>query len=156
MSLRSLRLASMSSIRRVRPSASKRFEGLKYSRSVWSRSVIATDSSSRPFCASASAAVALTRATYSPRCSCICSIVISEATERIAETNLPESSACSCSGSMVRRPSVAAAIETASRRRLHADVEVRLDIDAHAVAGDDGVLPGAHDPIGSTFMLTGV
>ena len=29
---------------------------------------------------------------------------------------------------------------------LYADVKVRLDIDAHAVAGDDGVLFGAHDP----------
>ena len=63
MSLRSLRRSSMSSISRVRPSASKRLEGLKNSRSVWSRSVMATDSSSRPFCASASAAAALTRAT---------------------------------------------------------------------------------------------
>ena len=115
MSLRSLRLASMSSIRRVRPSASNRFDGLKYSRSVWSRSVMATDSSSSPFCASASAAAALSRVTYSPRCSCICSMVISAATERIAETNLPESRACNCSGSSVRRPSVAAAIATASR-----------------------------------------
>ncbi|MEY9467574.1 hypothetical protein ABH973_007987 [Bradyrhizobium ottawaense] len=29
--------------------------------------------------------------------------------------------------------------------RLDADVEIGLDVDAHAVAGDDGVLPGAHD-----------
>ena len=76
---------------------------------------MATDSSSRPFCASASAAAAFRRVTYSPRCSCNCSIVISEATERSAEMNLPDSSACSFSGSSVRRPSVAAAIETASR-----------------------------------------
>ena len=75
---------------------------------------MATDSSSSPFWASASAAAAFSRVTYSPRCSCICSMVISEATERIAETNLPDSSAWSCSGSIVRRPSVDAAIETAS------------------------------------------
>ena len=29
--------------------------------------------------------------------------------------------------------------------RLHAHIEVGLDIDAHAVAGDEGVLLGAHD-----------
>ena len=63
MSLRSLRRASISSIRWVRPSASNRFEGLKNSRSVWSRSVIATDSSSSPFCARRLAAASLTRAT---------------------------------------------------------------------------------------------
>ncbi len=118
---------------------------------------MATDSSSRPFWASASAAASLTRATYSPRCSCICSIVISEATERIAETNLPESSACSCSGSSVRRPSVAAAIDDRLARRPNADVEIGLDVDAHAVAGDDGVLLRPRTiAIGSTFMLTGV
>ncbi len=43
MSLRSLRRSSISSISRVRPSASKRFDGLKYCRSVWSRSVMATE-----------------------------------------------------------------------------------------------------------------
>ena len=42
------------------------------------------------------------------------SIVISEATERIAETNLPDNSSCSVSGCMVRRPSVEAASDTAS------------------------------------------
>src|SRR6185437_12834648 len=30
-------------------------------------------------------------------------------------------------------------------RRLHADIKIRLDVDAHAVAGDDGVLFGARD-----------
>ncbi len=113
MSFLSLRRSSMLSISLVRPSASKRFEGLKYSRSVWSMSRIATDSSSSPFCVSASAASALTRRTYSLRCSCISSIVISEAAERSAEMNLPESSASSRSCSMVRRPSVEAAVETA-------------------------------------------
>ena len=114
MSLRSLRRDSISWISCVRPCASKRLDGLKYSRSVWSRSVIATDSSSRPFCARPSAAACFTRVTYSPRCSCISSIDISDAIERSAETNLPESSACRRSCSMVRRPSVAAAIDTAS------------------------------------------
>ena len=74
---------------------------------------MATDSSTRPFWASASAAAALTRVTYSPRCSCISISVISEATERSDEMNLPDRSACSRSCSMVRRPSVAAATDTA-------------------------------------------
>ena len=101
MSLRSLRLASMSSIRRVRPSASKRFEGLKNSRSVWSRSVIATDSSSRPFWASASAAAALSARDI------LAALLVhllhghfggdrADARRRTCRT----SSACSCSGSM--------------------------------------------------------
>ncbi|MGY4369625.1 hypothetical protein ACVW1A_005690 [Bradyrhizobium sp. LB1.3] len=29
--------------------------------------------------------------------------------------------------------------------RLDADIEIGLDVDAHAVTGDHGVLPGAHD-----------
>jgi hypothetical protein len=45
MSLRSFRRSSISSMIRVRPSASKRLDGLKNCRSVWSRSVSATDSS---------------------------------------------------------------------------------------------------------------
>ena len=44
----------------VRPSASKAFDGSKNSRLVWSRSTMATLSSSRPFCASASDATSLT------------------------------------------------------------------------------------------------
>jgi hypothetical protein len=114
MSLRNLRRDSMSSMSLVKPSASKRFDGLKNSRSVWSRSVIATDSSSSPFCARPSSADALTRETYSPRRSCISTIVISDATERSAETNLPERSASRSATFMVRRPSVAAAMVTAS------------------------------------------
>ena len=72
-------------------------------------------------------------------------MVISDATERSAETNLPESSACRRSGSMVRRP------ERRGRDRdrfpvgLHAHIEFRLDVDAHAVAGDQRVLFLAHD-----------
>src|SRR5918993_1062833 len=72
---------------------------------------MATGSSSRRFWARPAAATALTRKTYSPRCSCISSIVISAATVHSAETNLPARSACRRSGSIVRRPSVAAAIE---------------------------------------------
>jgi hypothetical protein len=63
MSLRSLRLSSMSRISAVRPSASKRFEGLKNSRLVWSMSRIATLSSSSPFFSRSSCAASLTRAT---------------------------------------------------------------------------------------------
>jgi len=51
---------------------------------------------------------------YSPRFSCISSIVISAATERSASTNLPSSSSRSWSGCMVREPSVWAASATAS------------------------------------------
>ncbi len=29
--------------------------------------------------------------------------------------------------------------------RLHADIEIGLDVDAHAVSGDHGILAGAHD-----------
>ena len=57
---------------------------------------------------------------------------------------------------MVRRPSVAAAIETASRGRLHADVELGLDVDAHAVRVMSASSLARTTPIGSTFMLTGV
>ena len=70
-------------------------------------------------------------------------MVISEATERSAETNLPDSSACSRSCSMVRRPSVAAASATACSRGRDAHVEVRVDVDAHAVLGDERVVLGA-------------
>ncbi len=128
-------------ISRVRPSASKRFEGLKNSRSVWSRSVIATDFELEAVLGQRLRSRGLRPARHIRRAARASrSMVISEATERSAETNLPDSSACSRSGSSVRRPSVAAAIETASRVGCDADIEVGLDVDAHAVAGDDGVL----------------
>ena len=62
-SFRVFLLSSISEMSFVRPSASNVFDGLKYSRPVWSNSVIATDSSSRPFSAKASSAAALTRVT---------------------------------------------------------------------------------------------
>ena len=55
-SLRILRRVSINSVSWVRPSASKAFDGSKYSRLVWSRSTMATFSSSRPLAASASEA----------------------------------------------------------------------------------------------------
>ena len=54
MSLRILRRLSIASMSAVRPSASKAFEGLKNSISVWSMSRIATLSSSSPFLSSPS------------------------------------------------------------------------------------------------------
>ncbi len=61
-SLRILRRVSMDWVRAVRPSASKAFEGSKNSRLVWSRSTMATDSSSSPFAARDSIASSRTRA----------------------------------------------------------------------------------------------
>ena len=115
MSLRALRRVSISSMSRVSPSASKRFAGLKNSSMVWSRPVIATDSSSRPFGVSTSAARTPTSEMKSPRFSWISSRVIWVATERSALTNFPERRSASRSGSRVRRPRVDAAAATASR-----------------------------------------
>jgi len=41
-------------------------------------------------------------------------------------------------------------------RRLHADVEIGFDVDAHAIPGDDGVLLRSRDRHRQQFMLTGV
>ncbi len=105
---------SMVSVRRVRPSASKALEGLKNSIAVWSSWVSDTVSSSRPFCRRSAAAAARTRFTYSPRFSCISSMVISAATVRSASTNLPSTSSFRLSGCVVRWPSVCAAAAIAS------------------------------------------
>ncbi|MGT2466326.1 hypothetical protein ACVOMV_16810 [Mesorhizobium atlanticum] len=59
-SLRMRRRVSMDSVSCVRPSASKALDGSKYSRLVWSRSTIATLSSSSPLAASRSEASART------------------------------------------------------------------------------------------------
>ena len=145
MSLRSLRLASMSSISRVRPSASKRFDGLKNSRSVWSRSVIATDSSSRPFCASASAAACLSARDI------FAALLVhllhrhfgGDGAQRRDE--LARQQRVQFLG--LQRAAAERGCGDGDRLagRLHADVEIGLDVDAHAVAGDDGVLLGARD-----------
>ncbi len=113
MSFRIFLRRSISSVSWVRPSASNALEGLKNSMLVWSRLVSETDSSSRPFLSRSSATAARTRFMYSPRFSCICSIVISAATARRASTNLPSSSSRSWSGCIVRVPSVWAASATA-------------------------------------------
>src|SRR6185369_9289086 len=107
---------SLVSVRRVRPSASNALLGLKNSIEVWSSCVSDTDSSSRPFFVRSSAAASRTRRTYAPRFSWSSSIVISAAAVRSASTNLPSTSSFSCSGSIVRRPSVCAAAATASGR----------------------------------------
>ena len=57
----------------------------------------------------------------------ISTMFISEATERSAETNLPDSSACNRSGSMVRRPSVAAASQRPDVRRTYKELADRWD-----------------------------
>ena len=86
----------------------------------------------------------LTRVTYSPRRSCISSIVISEATERSAETNLPESSASSV-GDVHGAPAERGGGDGHRlRRRRHPHIELRLDVDAHAVLGDERVVAIAH------------
>ena len=81
---------------------------------VWSRPVIATDSSSSPFGVSTSAARTPTAEMKSPRFSWISSRVICVATERSALTNLPERRSASRSGSRVRGPRVDAAAATDS------------------------------------------
>ena len=58
-----LRRVSMTWISEVRPSASKRLDGLKYSSAVWSMSTMATDSSSRPLRDRSSCAASRTRLT---------------------------------------------------------------------------------------------
>ena len=114
MSLRIFLRRSICSVSRVRPSASKAFDGLKNSMPVWSNWVSDTASSSSPFCSRSAATTACTRLTYSPRFSCISSMVISAATVRSASTNLPSTSSLSVSGSSVRWPSVWAAEAMAS------------------------------------------
>ena len=104
----------MVSVSRVRPSASNALEGLKNSMAVWSSWVSDTVSSSRPFWSRSAATTARTRLTYSPRFSCISSMVISAATVRSASTNLPSTSSFSISGCMVRWPRVWAAAAIAS------------------------------------------
>ena len=91
---------SICSVSRVRPSASKALDGLKNSIAVWSSWVSDTVSSSSPFCSRSAATTARTRFTYSPRFSCISSMVISAATVRSASTNLPSTSSFSVSGCM--------------------------------------------------------
>ena len=114
MSLRIFLRRSICSVSRVRPSASKAFDGLKNSMPVWSSWVSDTVSSSRPFWSRSAAAALFTRLTYSPRFSCISSMVISAATVRRASTNLPSTSSFRVSGSSVRWPSVWAAAAMAS------------------------------------------
>ena len=143
MSFRFFLRVSIVSVSRVRPSASKAFDGLKNSIAVWSSWVSDTVSSSRPFCSRSAAAAARTRFTYSPRFSCISSIVISAATVRSASTNLPSTSSFSISGCMVRWPSVCAAAAIASASALHAHVELARHVDAHAVLGDERALAAA-------------
>jgi len=66
------------------------------------------------------------------------------ATARSASTKRPSRSSRSFSPSMVRRPSVWAAIDTASVSGFHPRVEFGDDIDAHAVLGDERrLLPAA-------------
>ena len=114
MSFRTFLRRSICSVSCVRPSASNAFDGLKNSIAVWSSWVSDTVSSSSPFCSRSAATTWRTRFTYSPRFSCISSIVISAATVRSASTNLPSTSSPSASGCIVRWPSVcaAAAIES--------------------------------------------
>ena len=114
MSLRIFLRRSICSVSRVRPSASKALDGLKYSMAVWSSWVSDTVSSSSPFCSRSAATTVRTRFTYSPRFSCISSMVISAATVRSASTNLPSISSRRASGCMVRWPSVWAAAAMAS------------------------------------------
>ena len=156
MSLRALRRVSISSMRRVRPSASKRFAGLKNSSMVWSRPVIATDSSSRPFGVSTSAARIPTAEMKSPRFSWISSRVISVATERSALTNLPARRSASRSASRVRRPRVDAAAATApgfwtTRTKNSASMSTRIRsrvMTASSRARETGIR--------TTLRLTGV
>ena len=114
MSFRIFLRRSICSVRRVRPSASKALDGLKNSMAVWSNWVSDTASSSSPFWSRSAATTLFTRLTYSPRFSCISSMVISAATVRSASTNLPSTSSFSVSGSSVRWPSVWAAAAMAS------------------------------------------
>ena len=99
-----------------------------------------------PVLANASAAAALSRVTYSPRCSCICSMVISAATERMAETELAGEKGMQLLG-LQRAPAECRGGDgDGFPRRLHADVKIGFDVDPHAVAGNDRVMLGAHDP----------
>ena len=113
-SLRCLRRASVCSVSRVRPSASKALFGLKNCLSVWSRLVSDTDSSSRPFFSRSSATAFCTAWTKSRRLSCSSWMDIVAAVARSESTNLSSTSALSSSGLMVRAPSVCAAMLTAS------------------------------------------
>ena len=107
---------------------------------------MATDSSSRPFWASASAAAALT-----PR-DIVAALLVHllhghlggdraqrgdelAGEQRVQLLGLQRAPAERRGGDRDRLA-----------RRLHADVEVGLDVDAHAVAGDERVLLGPHDP----------
>ena len=110
MSLRFLRRTSMVSVKRVRPSASKAFCGLKNSNAVWSKPVSDTVSSSKPFLYKSSDTTCCTFCTKSTRFSCSSSMAISAATARRLSTNLPSTNSFNCSGDMVFIPSVCAAV----------------------------------------------
>ncbi len=145
MSLRTFLRRSIWSVSRVRPSASKAFDGLKNSIAVWSSWVSDTVSSSRPFCSRSAATTPRTRFTYSPRFSCISSIVISAATVRSASTNLPFDQ-------LLQRVGLHRALaERLGGRgdgvdgRLDADVELGDDVDPHPVLGDERALAAARD-----------
>ena len=145
MSLRSFRRSSMSSMSRVKPSASKRFDGLKYSRSDWSRSVIATDFEFETVLRERLGGFSL-----HPRDVFVTLLVhllhrhfrgdrAQRGNELAREQRMQ-------SFRLERAP--------AERRRgdryglsgrLHANIKVGFDVDAHPVARDDGVALLAHD-----------
>ncbi len=115
MSLRSLRLASMSSISRVRPSASNRFEGLK----IFEVGLVEIGDRDRlqlqTVLRQRFGGIGLDARDI------VAALLVHLLHRHLGGdradrgNELAESRVWSCSGSMVRRPSVAAAIETASR-----------------------------------------
>ena len=139
MSLRSLRRVLDLLDERVRPSASKRLDGLKNSRSVWSMSMMATDSSSSPFWARSSCRDLLHAGDI------VAALLVhlvhghlggggAQRLELAGEQRVQAFLAPGCGGRGSRRRS------RPPRGAGDADVELGLDVDAHAVAGDQRLL----------------
>ena len=145
MSLRSLRLASMSSISRVRPSASKRFDGLK----IFEIGLVEIGDRDR-FQLEAVLGQRLGGGRLDAG-DIFAALLVHLLHGHFGGDRADGGDELAGEQGMqlLRLQRAASERRRGDRdgfaRRLHADIEIGLDVDAHAVAGDDGVLPRARD-----------
>ena len=145
MSLRIFLRRSICSVSRVRPSASKALDGLKYSMAVWSSWVSDTVSSSRPFCSRSAATTVRTRLHI------FAALLVHllhrhlgrHGAQRIDELAFDQlAQRIRLHGALAER---LGGRGDGVVRGLHADIELAQHVDAHAIARDQRLVAAARD-----------